>query len=56
VMEGWKETARNYITPLLQHCSASLRAMSCSGDASYGDFASCACGACAWQFSLCVFF
>src|SRR6266496_2031310 len=41
---------------LLQHSSASLRAMSCSGDASYGDFASCACGACAWQFSLCVFF
>jgi hypothetical protein len=33
-----------------------LRAMFCSGDASYGDFASCACGACALQFSLCVFF
>jgi hypothetical protein len=29
--------------------------MPCTEDASYGDFASCACGVCAWKFSPCVF-
>src|SRR5260370_40204653 len=27
----------------------------CTEDASYGDFVSCACGACAWKVSPCVF-
>src|SRR5260370_26773116 len=30
--------------------------MPCNEDASYGDFVSCACGACVWKFSPCVFF
>ena len=39
-----------------QSNDTSARTTSCNGDASYGDFASSACGACVLQSSLCVFF
>jgi hypothetical protein len=54
--------ARLYIENLGSFGGTSLtiqvraRTTSCNGDASYGDFASSACGACVLQFSLCVFF
>src|SRR5205823_3961388 len=39
-------------TPIVRYSITLIVAptTSCSGDASYDDFASCACGACAWQF------
>src|SRR5437588_2445992 len=52
---GFRQRVRKPTGPN-KYLMAQPPATPCTGDASYGDFASCACGVCALKFSPYVFF